>query len=129
MGGDSGTHKIRKTFDSLAVVHIKDLAGLGDKDEESAIVKQVNEWVHVVRLSLHQEWHHDRIPFRYAVGAENLVGRVVVCIIRRIESVQASRSHKKRTIRHCLYAWVPSSCVQLVTWLSPVLPIRRIVLR
>lgn len=114
-----GTGEVRKSANNVASADVEDLSRLGDLNEQVAILHQVEEGVHVVRLVLVKDLHGDGLALRSTVGVEDLVGRVVVLGLGRVETVQGAGSDKDLVVRHDLNGGVPTSGVEQCAGLVP----------
>ena len=118
------SRQICELLDSGVGTNVEDLAGLGYEDEKSAVVQEMDEWIHVVRL-IHRQYIHG---YADAVGntliVQDLVCRIIIGLHSRIEAVQATRSHEDCPVRHGLRRRVPSRAGQFVAGLTPRLAIK-----
>jgi hypothetical protein len=120
-----GSGKVRKSANDIASTNVEDLSGLGDLDEEVAVLHQVKEGVHVVGLVLAEDLHVDGLALGSTVGVEHLVGRVVVLRLSRVKTVQGAGSDEDLVVGHDLNGSVPTSSVELCARLVPGLTIER----
>jgi hypothetical protein len=123
--GTVGTGEIGQSANDVACTDVEDLSGLGDLDEEVAILHQVKEGVHVVRLVLLEDLHADRLALRGTVGVKHLIGRVVVLRLGRVKTVQGAGSDEDLVVRHDLDGSVPTGGVELRARLRPSLTVKR----
>jgi hypothetical protein len=120
-----GSGKVRKSANDIASTNVEDLSGLGDLDEEVAVLHQVKEGVHVVGLVLAEDLHVDGLALGSTIGVEHLVGRVVVLRLSRVKTVQGAGSDEDLVVGHDLNGSVPTSSVELCARLVPGLTIER----
>jgi hypothetical protein len=118
-----GTGKVSKLTNHIASADVEDFGRLGDLDEEVAILHQVHEGVHVVRLVLAQDFHVEARALGRAVGVQDLVGRVVVLRLAGVKTVLAARSDEDFAVRHDLNRGIPTRSVELRTRLDPGLAV------
>ncbi|TLD31366.1 hypothetical protein PspLS_03068 [Pyricularia sp. CBS 133598] len=106
------TGKLRHLLDNGAsggtVSDIEQLRRFGSKNEQVAVVQEVNEGVHVVGLRLDEEVHGHKSARRDTVTIQHLVRRVVVRHVLRSKTVQAAGSDKDTTVGQDLGAGVPA---------------------
>jgi hypothetical protein len=122
--GTVGTGEIRQSADDVAGTDVEDLSGLGNLDEEVAILHQVEERIHVVRLVLLKNLHADRLALGSTVGIEDLVCGVVVLRLGRVKTVQGAGSDEDLVVRHDLDRCVPAGGVELRAGLRPGLTVK-----
>lgn len=100
--GTVSAGKVRESANNVAGVNVEDLSGLGDLNEQVAVLHQVKEGIHVVRLVLAENLHVDGLALGSTVGVEDLVGRVVVLRLGGVKTVQGAGSNKDLVVRHDL---------------------------
>jgi len=123
--GAVGTGQVRQSANNGSSLNLEDLSRLGDSNEEVAILHQVHEGVHVVGLVLAQDFHVEALSAGRTVSIEDLVGRVVVLGLSRVESVLGSGCNKDAVITHDLSGGVPARSVELNAGLAPCLAVER----
>lgn len=118
-----GTGQVRKSANDVASTDVEDLSRLGNLNEQVAILHQVEEWVHVVRLVLFQDLHGDGLALGGTVGVKDLVRGVVVLRLGRVKTVQRAGSNENLVVGHDLNGGVPASSVELCAGLNPSLAV------
>jgi hypothetical protein len=118
-----GTGEVSELANSLASTNVEDLSRLGYLNEQVTVLHQVHEWVHVIRLVLAQDLHVEARALGRTIGVQDLVSRVVVLRLARVETVQATRCDKDLVVGHDLNGRVPAGSVKLCTRLIPRLTI------
>jgi hypothetical protein len=121
--GAVGAGQISERTDDIASGNVEDLSRLGDLNEQVAILHQVHEWVHVVRLVLAQDLHGDGLALGGTIGVQHLVGGVVVLWLAGVETVGTAGGDEDLAIRHDLDRSIPAGSVKAGAGLDPVLTI------
>jgi hypothetical protein len=122
--GAVSTGKIGKSANDITSANIENLSRLGDLDEKVAVLHQVEEGVHVVRLVLAEDLHVDGLALGSTVGVEHLIGGVVVLRLGRVKTVQGARGNEDLVVGHDLDRRIPTSSVELWARLIPCLTIK-----
>ena len=115
---------VRQGFDDSVAADVEDLGRLCNEDHELAIIEEVHKGVHIVGFVLGQDLERRGGFLVGAIGVEELVRRVVIGFHRRIKTVERAGCDEQRTVRHGLDTGIPTSAVNLVTWLRPCLTVK-----